>query len=45
MPFERLGVSGGDSVTIALPVQDVQLSVNLTDLRAAYENPLKTVLA
>ena len=45
VPFTRLGVSGGASVTIALPVQNVELSVNLSDLRAAYENPLKTVLA
>ncbi|GGR02436.1 phosphoribosylformylglycinamidine synthase subunit PurL [Deinococcus ruber] len=45
VPFTRLGESGGDSVTISLPRQNVQLSVNLSALRDAYEEPLKAVLA
>ncbi len=43
-PFVRLGQSGGENVTISLSQQRVELSVTLSDLRAAYEEPLKTVL-
>ena len=45
VPFTRLGESGGDSVTISLARQNVELSVNLSALRDAYEEPLKAVLA
>ncbi|TSA84596.1 phosphoribosylformylglycinamidine synthase subunit PurL [Deinococcus detaillensis] len=45
VPFVRLGISGGESVTILLPEQNVNLSATLSDLRDAYENPLKAVLA
>jgi len=44
VPFVRLGDSGGASVTIALPRQHVELSVNLTELSAAYDEPLNVVL-
>ena len=45
VPFTRLGISGGASVTIALVQQNVELSVTLSALRDAYENSLKVVLA
>ena len=45
VPFTRLGESGGERVTIKLPSQHVELSVNLSELRDAYEVPLKMVLA
>lgn len=44
VPFTRLGISGGDSVTISLPAQDLQLSVKLKDLKAAYDAPLREIL-
>ncbi|GAA4019608.1 phosphoribosylformylglycinamidine synthase subunit PurL [Deinococcus rubellus] len=44
VPFVRLGRAGGAGVTIALPRQNVELSVNLAELRAAYDEPLKSVL-
>ncbi|AWN22652.1 phosphoribosylformylglycinamidine synthase subunit PurL [Deinococcus irradiatisoli] len=45
VPFARLGQSGGENVTISLPRQRVELSVTLSELRAAYEEPLRAVLA
>ena len=44
VPFTRLGETGGASVTIALPSQQVELSVNLLEMKAAYEGALKGVL-
>ena len=44
VPFTRLGHSGGEGVTISLPAQRLQLSVNLAQLRRAYEEPLREVL-
>ena len=45
VPFTVLGETGGNAVTISLPRQNVSLSVNLSELRAAYDEPLKAVLA
>ena len=44
VPFTRLGQTGGAGVTIALPSQQVELSVNLLEMKAAYEGALKGVL-
>ncbi|WP_425145625.1 phosphoribosylformylglycinamidine synthase subunit PurL [Deinococcus sp.] len=45
VPFIRLGESGGETVTISLPRQDVQLSVKIAALASAYENTLREILA
>ncbi|WP_420596921.1 phosphoribosylformylglycinamidine synthase subunit PurL [Deinococcus sp.] len=44
VPFTRLGESGGERVTIKLPSQQVELSVNLSEAKTAYEGALKGVL-
>ncbi|WP_293910943.1 phosphoribosylformylglycinamidine synthase subunit PurL [Deinococcus sp.] len=44
VPFTRLGETGGNTVSISLPRQNVSLSVNLSDLSAAYDEPLRGVL-
>ena len=44
VPFTRLGQTGGERVTIKLPSQQVELSVNLSEAKTAYEGALKGVL-
>jgi phosphoribosylformylglycinamidine synthase subunit PurL len=44
VPFTVLGETGGNTVTISLPRQNVSLSVNLSELSAAYDEPLRGVL-
>jgi phosphoribosylformylglycinamidine synthase II len=47
VPWTVLGDSlgGGDRVTISVPAQNVQLSVNLATLTHAFESPLREMLA
>ncbi|WP_291430689.1 phosphoribosylformylglycinamidine synthase subunit PurL [Deinococcus sp.] len=44
VPFARLGTSGGDSVTIALPAHHVHLSVTVSALAHAFNTPLAEIL-
>ncbi|GGM10997.1 phosphoribosylformylglycinamidine synthase subunit PurL [Deinococcus aerophilus] len=44
VPFTRLGVSGGDTLTVAAPTRGLHLSVNLAALKDAFESPLVGIL-
>ena len=44
VPFARLGTSGGDTVTIALPAHHVHLSVTVNALAHAFNTPLAEIL-
>ena len=44
VPYTRLGTTGGDTVTIALPAHHIHLSVTLSALTHAFTTPLAEIL-